>query len=112
MPPPPGMPSSMAMTITLWWRAVASGIMPASARSTPHGVEVDELETHLLGHAPHEVGFGDQVLGREDAGDALPGLVVLLEHRFHVLERDPLALDQGFGQRRERGPSPTGPRLE
>ena len=98
-----GTPLSMAMTITLWCRAVVSGITPATDEIDTDGVEVDELEAHLLGHAPHEVGLGDQLLVGQDAGDALAGEVVLLEGEAHRLERDTTAVDQGLGQGREPG---------
>ena len=69
-------------------------------RSRRLDLEVDELEAHLLGHAPHEVGFGHEAPRRQDPGDGLAG-PVLLEDVFHLLERDALAFDQDPGQRRE-----------
>ena len=76
---------------------------PGHRRVDAHGVEVDELQTHLLGHPPHQVGLGDQLLVGQDPGDALPREVVLLERQAHGLDGHPPALDEGLGQRREPG---------
>jgi hypothetical protein len=59
---------------------------PILGKIDPDGVEVDELESHLLGHSPHEVGLGDQFPGGEDTRNALARLAMLLEHRLHFLE--------------------------
>ncbi len=40
-------------------------------------LEVDELEAHLLGHAPHEVRFRDQLARIQDPRNGLTGTVVL-----------------------------------
>ena len=87
--------------IVMTGRGLGDG--PRLGEVDPDGVQVHELEAQLLGHAPHEIGLGDQLLGGEDAGDALSGAIVLLEHGLHVLERDPLAVDEGLGQRRKHG---------
>ena len=47
-----GTPFSMRMGSTMWCRAVASGIRATAARSIGELVEIDELQTHLLGHRP------------------------------------------------------------
>ncbi len=101
-----GTPLSRAITITLWCRAVVSGITPDTDEIDAHGVEVDELQAHLLGHPPHEIGLADQLLVGQDAGDALAGEVVLLERQAHGFERDPSAVDQCLGQRGEAGQCP------
>ena len=78
---------------------------PRLGKIDPGEVEVYELESHLLGHAPHEIGLGDQLLGRQDPGDALTSSIVLLEHWLHVLEGHPAPVDQGLRQWREHGGS-------
>ena len=52
-----------------------------------------------MGHAPHKIGLGDQFSCRENTRHALTGAVVLIEHKFDVLERYPLAVHQSLGQR-------------
>ena len=66
-------------------------------------VEIYEVESHLLGHSPHEVSLGDQFLAVKIRGNTLTGAIVLIEHHFDVLERYPLTINQGLGQRRKQG---------
>ena len=64
-------------------------------------VEVDELEAHLLGHAPHEVGLVDEAPHGEDAGHRLTRPLALEEHVVHGGEVHPVAFDQHPSKRRE-----------
>ena len=98
-----GTSSRYPITSTLWCRAVASGRLVGGGEVDGLELEVDELEAHVLGHAPHEVGLGDEPAGGQDPGDGLAGAVALLDDRAHVLERDALALDEDPRQRREVG---------
>ena len=53
-------------------------------------LEVDELETHLVGHAPHEVGLGDQARGSQKPRDRRPDEFVIPENRLHVFDARPV----------------------
>ncbi len=98
-----GMPLSVAITITLWCRGRRLGNSAGFRQVHSDDVEVDELEAHLFGHAPHEVGLGDHLLVGQDSGDGLAGQMVLFEYRAHVVERDAATVDQHLGQRWEHG---------
>jgi hypothetical protein len=56
--------------------------------------EVDELEAHLFGERPHEIGLLDHAEVDQDATQRLRRLAVLLEGSLQLLGRDVAEFDQ------------------